>query len=141
MMASSDPDPSFRRCKARTAPRAKGFTLLEVMVALTITGMALGGLFSVIAGNKRLAWRSEESLLRTMQARSFINYSQLNDERGEVYIEFENEALLLDSGYELEPPERKTQASPLALRQFEIIDETGEPITTGTYWITLELPE
>ena len=35
--------------------RSSGFTLLEVMVAMTITGLALGSLFSVIAGNKRLA--------------------------------------------------------------------------------------
>lgn len=119
----------------------KGFTLLEVMVAMTITGMALGGLFGVIAGNKRLAWRSEESLVKTMQTRSLINFSQLNDERGEVYIDFRNEDLLLDSGYEFEPPERKTQASRQALRQFEVIDEFGEVVTTGSYWIVLDLPE
>jgi len=119
----------------------KGFTLLEVLVAMTITGMALGGLFGVIAGNKRLAWSSEESLVETMQTRSLINFSQLNDEMGEVYIDFENENLFIDSGYELEVPERKTQASPHALRQYEVIDEYGELITTGTYWMELELPE
>ena len=118
-----------------------GFTLLEVMVALTITGMALGGLFGVIAGNKRLAWRSEESLVTTMQARSMINFSQLNDERGEVYVNFENEDLRILSGFELEPPERKTQGTRLALRQYEIVDENGEIVTTGTYWVMLELPE
>jgi prepilin-type N-terminal cleavage/methylation domain-containing protein len=119
----------------------KGFTLLEVLVAMTITGMALGGLFGVIAGNKRLAWSSEASLVETMQARSLINFSQLNDEKGEVYIDFENEDLFIDSGYELDDPERKTRASPLALRQYEVIDEYGELITTGTYWVELELPE
>ena len=119
----------------------KGFTLLEVMVALTITGMALGGLFGVIAGNKRLAWSSEESLIETMQARSLINFAQLNDEKGEVFIDFENEDLLLDSGYELDIPERKTRASKLALRQYDVVDEFGELITTGTYWVELELPE
>ena len=67
-----------------------GFTLLEVMVALTITGMALGGLFGVIAGNKRLAWSSEASLVETMQARSMINFAQLNDERGDIFINLEN---------------------------------------------------
>lgn len=119
----------------------QGFTLLEVMVALTITGMALGGLFGVIAGNKRLAWSSEESLVETMQARSLINFSQLNDEQGEVYIDFENEDLFIDSGYELETPERKTRASTLALRYYEVIDEFGELVTTGTYWVELELAE
>ena len=121
--------------------RIRGFTLLEVMVAMTITGMAMGSLFGVIAGNKRLAWRAEESLVKTMQARSLINYSQLNDDLGEVYINFENEDLFIDSGYELAVPSRKTQATTGALRQYEVIDEFGELITSGTYWIELELPE
>jgi len=121
--------------------RAKGFTLLEVLVAMTITGMALGALFGVIAGNKRLAWRSEASLVTTMQTRSLINYSQLNDEQGDVYIDFENQELSIDSGYVLDQPERKTQASTMALRQYEIFDEYGELVTTGTYWVELELPE
>lgn len=125
----------------KAGSRSKGFTLLEVMVALTITGMALGGLFGVIAGNKRLAWRSEESLVKTMQARSMINFSQLNDERGEVSIDFENDDLIINSGFELEVPERKTQASPLALREYEIFDELGEVIATGTYWVELDLAE
>ena len=121
--------------------KTRGFTLLEVLVALTITGMALGGLFSVIAGNKRLAWRSEESLVKTMQARSMINLSQLNDEQGEVFIDMENDELTIITGLELETPARKTQASTLALRQYEVLDEFGEPISVGTYWVELELPE
>ena len=119
----------------------RGFTLLEVLVALTITGMALGSLFGIIAGNKRLAWRSEESLIKTMQARSLINFSQLNDERGEISVDFENRDLVINSGFELEVPERKTQASRLALREYEVFDEVGELITAGTYWVEMELPE
>ena len=119
----------------------RGFTLLEVMVALTITGMALGSLFGIIAGNKRLAWHSEESLVKTMQARSLINFSQLKDERGDASVDFQNLDLIINSGYELEIPERKTQASRLALREYEVFDEAGELITTGTYWVELELAE
>jgi len=119
----------------------RGFTLLEVLVALTITGMALGSLFGIIAGNKRLAWRSEESLVKTMQARSLINFSQLNDERGEVSVDFENRDLVINSGFELEVPERKTQASRLTLREYEVFDDVGELITSGTYWVELDLPE
>ena len=130
-----------RPAQLRKSAHQQGFTLLEVMVALTITGMALGGLFGIIAGNKRLAWRSEESLVKTMQARSLINFSQLNDERGEASVDFENRDLIINSGYELEIPERKTQASRLALREYEVFDEVGELITTGTYWVELELAE
>ena len=141
MTASTDTVRKMNVSPNKALNRAAGFTLLEVMVALTITGMALGGLFSVIAGNKRLAWQSEQSLVRTMQARSLINYSQLNDERGEAYVDFENDDLLLEYGYELEVPERKTQATTLALRRYEVFDEYGELITTGTYWVQLDLPE
>lgn len=121
--------------------KTAGFTLLEVLVALTITGMALGALFGVIAGNKRLAWRSEEALVKTMQVRSLINYSQLNDELGEVEVDFENDNLTILTGNEIEAPERKTQASVMALREYEVTDEFGELVTTGSYWIELELPE
>ena len=129
------------QAKLNKANSIQGFTLLEVMVALTITGMALGGLFGVIAGNKRLAWNSEASLVDTMQARSMINYAQLNDERGDVFIDFENNDLVIISGYELEPPERKTQASRLALRQYEVIDDDNVLIALGTYWVELDLAE
>ena len=129
------------KAKLNKANSIQGFTLLEVMVALTITGMALGGLFGVIAGNKRLAWNSEASLVDTMQARSMINYAQLNDERGDVFIDFENNDLVIISGYELEPPERKTQASRLALRQYEVIDDDNVLIALGTYWVELDLAE
>jgi len=43
---------------------AGGFTLLEVIVALAITGFVLGGLFSLVGGSKQLTWRSQESLTR-----------------------------------------------------------------------------
>lgn len=132
----------MKRFQHRTSQRCdSGFTLLEVMVALTITGMALGGLFGVIAGNKRLAWRAEEALVKTMQMRSLINFSQLNDERGEVFIDFENDDLDILTGIALDPPARKTQASTMALRRYEVLDELGEPVALGTYWVELELPE
>jgi len=126
--------------KRKFDPR-RGFTLLEVMVALTITGIALGSLFGIIAGNKRLAWHSEESLVKTMQARSLINFSQLKDERGDASVDFQNLDLIINSGFEMDIPERKTQASRLALREYEMFDEVGELITTGTYWVELELAE
>jgi len=130
-----------RPAKKRKFDPRRGFTLLEVMVALTITGLALGSLFGIIAGNKRLAWHSEESLVKTMQARSLINFSQLKDERGDASVDFQNLDLIINSGYELDIPERKTQASRLALREYEMFDEVGELITTGTYWVELELAE
>jgi len=84
--------------------KAHGFTLLEVMVALTITALALGALFSVIGGNKRLAWRAEDVLVQSMQVRSMINVAQLNDEQGEVLLGEQQREFKLVSGEEIERP-------------------------------------
>jgi|Laugrespbdmm15sn_2_1035079.scaffolds.fasta_scaffold94426_2 prepilin-type N-terminal cleavage/methylation domain-containing protein len=121
--------------------RQTGFTLLEVLVALTITGLALGALLGVIAGNKRLAWRSEATLLQTAQIRSRINLAQLNDGQGEVLVDFAESRLLLRDALELETPERKTQGSIHALRGFDVVDADGETRASGTYWVELALPE
>jgi len=120
--------------------RAKGFTLLEVMVALTITGMALGGLFGIIAGNKQLAWRSEQALYDANQIRSLINFSQLNDDRGELVVDFQNEELILSIDEEIEEPERKTQPMLYTLKKYEVLDPYGELLVEGSYWVKLDLP-
>ena len=126
----------------RNLPRkAGGFTLLEVMVALTITGLALGGLFSVVAGSKRLAFRAEQALAKSMQVRSLINFTQLNNGRGEIIIDFENTELQLDDDHEIEAPERKTLGTTQALRTYEIRDQDDEVVTSGSYWVILDLPE
>ena len=48
----------MRRSDVRSAG---GFTLLEVIVALAITGFVLGGLFSLVGGSKQLTWRSRRA--------------------------------------------------------------------------------
>ena len=120
--------------------KAQGFTLLEVLVALTIAGMVMGALFGIIGGNKRLAWRSEEALVESVHARNLINFSMLNNERAEIYIDFENDDLLIAEGAELDSPPRQTQPISMQLKQYEILDARGEVIASGAYWIDLDLP-
>lgn len=120
----------------------RGFTLLEVLVALTIAGMALGGLFSVIGGNKRLAWRSEETLVRAIDVRSLINQAQLDDMRGDLPPAHVVPGLRIESDIELEEPEeRALQGTVHKLRGYEVRADNGEIVARGTYWVELDLPE
>lgn len=119
-----------------------GFTLLEVLVALTIAGMALGALFAVIGGNKRLAWRAEAALVRSTEVRSLINQAQLDDTRGELPPARVVPGLRIESDIELEELEERTlQGTVHHLRRFELRNDIGDVVATGSYWVELDLPE
>jgi hypothetical protein len=110
------------------------------MVALTITGLALGALLGVVAGNKRLAFTAQRTLAHSIAVRSLINTAQLHDERGEPVMDLGNRGLRLLDNLELEVPERKTQAATQALRGFSV-EEDGEVLVSGIYWVELDLPQ
>ncbi|MEX0965061.1 MAG: type II secretion system protein [Pseudohongiellaceae bacterium] len=119
----------------------KGFTLLEVIVALTITGFVLGGLFSLVGGSKQLSWRSEESLIQAMRARAAINFALLENEYSDV------ELILRDDSYQIraldlmEDPERKTQATVHGFQNYEVVNRERDEVISGSRWVQLGLPQ
>ena len=64
--------------------KQRGFTLLEVIVALAISGFILGGLFSLLGSSKQLSWASEENLLRAARIRAATNFALLQNEYRDV---------------------------------------------------------
>lgn len=118
-----------------------GFTLLEVIVALAITGFVLGGLFSLVGGSKQLGWRSEESLLRATRLRASTNFALLQNEYRNVELILEDESLQIVPKDILEEPERKTQPSIFTLQAFEIINDDRGEVITGSRWVQLDLPQ
>jgi prepilin-type N-terminal cleavage/methylation domain-containing protein len=125
-----------------TGKRQGGFTLLEVVVALTITGMVLGSLFALAGGSKQLAFRSGQSLDVAIEARASINFALLQDEYREVeeILEGEQRFSIRANEY-LEPVPRKTEANTFKLQSYEVIDENTDESIKGTRWVKLELPE
>jgi prepilin-type N-terminal cleavage/methylation domain-containing protein len=118
-----------------------GFTLLEVIVALTITGMVLGGLFTLSAGSKQLAFRSGVSLTRALEARAAINFALLQDEYSDVEEILEPTDFASHSEDRLAAVPRKTEPITYALQEFEVVNERTDDVITGTRWARLELPE
>ncbi len=116
-----------------------GFTLLEVLVALTITAMVLGGLFTLAAGSKQLAGRAQSSLSDTVQARANINFALLDNQFRDIesVIEDEFDVSPVD---ELEDPLRRTAPMYDLLETYRMVDpETGEQIE-GVRWLRSDLP-
>jgi len=121
--------------------RQSGFTLLEVIVALTITAMVLGSLFSLAAGSKQLAFRSDQSLHRAIQARAVVNFALLEDEYSEVEQAIDNDRFSIRAEQPLDPVSRKTEALAYKLQDYAVIDERNDERIEGTRWLRLELAE
>lgn len=131
----------------RVAPRntparaQRGFTLLEVIVALTITALVLGSLFALAAGSKQLALRSGQSLNAAIAARAKINFALIEDEYAEVEIAIDEERFRIRAEEYLDPVARKTEPITYKLQHFEVLDTRSDEAVRGTRWVRLELPE
>lgn len=119
----------------------KGFTLLEVIVSLAITGFVLGSLFTLVAGSKQLSWRSEESLVEATRLRAVTNFALLQNEYNDVEPIIEDDTFDIRPLEILEEPERKTQPSTFTLQDFEIINLDNDDVIIGSRWIELALPQ
>jgi len=119
----------------------KGFTLLEVIVALAIAGFILGALFSLLGGSKQLSWRSEDSLVRSTHVRAVTNFALLQNEFRGVEEILEIESYDIRSIGVLADPLRKTEPMLNALQGFEIINEDRDEEIIGSRWIQLNLPQ
>lgn len=122
-------------------PRQQGFTLLEVMVALTISAMVLGALFALAAGSKQLALRAQDSLQVSINTRAAINFALLDNEFRDIQAVLENSRYEI-RGLDLLPDvERRTVPMNDLLQAWEVIDnETGEVIH-GVRWKRFDLPQ
>jgi prepilin-type N-terminal cleavage/methylation domain-containing protein len=125
----------------REVDKQSGFTLLEVIVALTITGFVLGGLFSLVGGSKQLSWRSEESLIQATRIRAAINFALLENEYTDVELVLQDDSYQIQAGEILEYPERKTEANIHTLQAYEVVNRDRDDIISGSRWLQLELPQ
>lgn len=119
--------------------RGQGFTLLEVLVALAITGLAVGALFGLLGGSKRLSFASSESLARVLFQRAALNVAQV-EERPAYPEPPEREAwrAKVEVGALIEPPERQTKEILFALERYSVVDDAGEVLFQSSRWKALE---
>ncbi len=102
----------------------QGFTLLEVIIAMAIVGMALGTILGLLAGSKRLAFKATDDIERTLFLRSAINAAQVLEES--EYPELPSQYkknLAINTGEPLEKPEQQTRSIQLALEPYTLRDE------------------
>ncbi|MEN8216310.1 MAG: type II secretion system protein [Pseudomonadota bacterium] len=109
-----------------------GFTLLEVLVAMAIVGIALGTVFGLLAGTKRLAFKAVDNIERTVFLRSALNAAQVIEEPDYPELpERYKKSVELSTDEVLEKPERQTRPMRLALEPYTWRDnEKGIELTS-----------
>lgn len=118
----------------------RGFTLLEVMIALTITAMVMGGLFTLSAGSKQLAFRAQQSLQDSTAARAAVNEALLDNEFRDLEPAMASDRYTIEGMDVLPDAERRTAPMTDLLQLYEIRDaRTGETIE-AVRWIRADLP-
>ena len=128
-------------CSCARPRRHRGFTLLEVMVALTITSLVLGGLFSLAAGSKQLAVRTQSTLQDTMAARAQINFSLLENDYRDIEPIMTNDRYQTRADDILPDVLRRTAPMNNLLQSYQVIDSDTDEVIAGVRWIRLELPQ
>ena len=128
-------------CSCPRPRRHRGFTLLEVMVALTITSLVLGGLFSLAAGSKQLAVRTQSTLQDTMAARAQINFSLLENDYRDIEPIMTNDRYQTRADDILPDVLRRTAPMNNLLQSYQVIDSDTDEVIEGVRWIRLELPQ
>ena len=118
----------------------RGFTLLEVIVALAITGFVLGGLFTLLGASKQLSLRSSESLREAAELRAAVNFALLENEYNEVEPVLQSERFDMRDAELLDDPLRKTAGTTQALQSFEMLDRERDQSVSGTRWVRLAAP-
>lgn len=117
----------------------RGFTLLEVLVALAIAGLVLGTLFSLAGGSKRLAFRALDHIESAVYSRAALNAAQLlpSSDYPKLPPEYAEKGKI-ETGETLPRPERETNKILYALEPYTLKLPSGAT-AASTRWKKLDV--
>lgn len=128
--------------------KAQGFTLLEVLLAVTITGLVLGSLFTLLASSKQLAWRTADNLYETIKMRQAVNIALTT---GDIPLEKDEEEQVFNQnelvyqhveGKTLESNSEFNKVLPYALQHYQIqLPQAHDVLIKGVRFHVFKLSE
>jgi prepilin-type N-terminal cleavage/methylation domain-containing protein len=106
--------------------RSNGFTLLEVLIAITLTGLVMGSLFAMQSQNKQLTFRSLAALDRITEQRALINAAWIGlkqEQQKNYYIE---NSKIVDIPETLENQQGYIKSLKFQLQSLDITDSSHQ---------------
>lgn len=114
------------------AKKNRGFTLLEVLVSITLTALVLGNLFALQSQSKRLSFKAQTNLLQTINQRAYFNAAWISNRELDSYLDDLSESgLSVDNKKSLKKPENQTKAIKYSLESFDIVNEQNDIILSS----------
>ncbi|MDX2504215.1 MAG: prepilin-type N-terminal cleavage/methylation domain-containing protein [Gammaproteobacteria bacterium] len=111
----------------------QGFTLLEVLIAITLTALVLGNLLALQSQSKRLSFKAQLNLQKNIEQRSYFNAAWINNRKLDSYMDklSRRSDYSVDNNKTLKKP--KTQTSPLnfSLEAFDIVNRENEAVLSS----------
>ncbi len=109
----------------------KGFTLLEVLVSITLTSLVLGNLFALQSQSKRLSFKAQTNLVKTINNRAYLNASWISNKEVDTYLaDMSHSQLSTAHKKTLKKPADKQSPEKYFLESFDIVDKNNETILT-----------
>lgn len=105
----------------------QGFTLLEVLLAITLTALVLGNLFALQSQSKRLSFKAQSQLSKTINARAYLNASWIGDQALNSYLDKLSQLdLSIKNKKQLTKPVDKISPNKYYLQSFDIVNDKNE---------------
>ncbi|MCU7940603.1 MAG: prepilin-type N-terminal cleavage/methylation domain-containing protein [gamma proteobacterium symbiont of Bathyaustriella thionipta] len=118
---------------ASSSGKQQGFTLLEVMIAITLTALVLGNLFALQSQSKRLSFKAQMNLHKNINQRAYFNAAWINNRRLDSYMD----ELSRHSDYsvanesELKIPQEQVKPLNFSLESFTIMNHENETVLSS----------
>ena len=118
---------------ASSAGKQRGFTLLEVLIAITLTALVLGNLFALQSQSKRLSFRAEMNLQKNINQRAYFNAAWINTRQLDAYMnELSHRSdYSIDNRSVLKKPETQSRPLNFSLESFDIVNQKNEVILSS----------
>lgn len=112
----------------KSAAIQRGFTLLEVLIAITLTALVLGSLFALQSQSKRLSYKAQMNLQKNIKQRAYFNAAWINDRQLDSYMDELSHypGYSVDNKSALNKPDIQAQPVNFFLESFSIVNQNNE---------------
>lgn len=116
----------------KISAQPKGFTLLEVLVAITLTALVLGNLFALQSQSKRLSFKAQAAISTIIKQRSYLNAAWLSESQQDAYLtELSGSDYSISNTIALKKPEKQNKPLKYSLQSFTITDKNNEVVLSS----------